>query len=261
MDEGEATTPSSSRLLASSITQCILKTSRYLEKIGSMGCIRGQFPNLKYHLGSQTRPAFLTVTSFNKCRLVHCFPRHHTYLGIWPLNNLVFSEEQAQLTLHHMSKKQGTHHVVLWDRSHCQNEYNHSFLQSRCTSRCKESRHTNTLRGLGKTGGRVRGHIFIGEGETCIASSVPVWVSFFWLARLSFPKNFMAMRWPSSNKHQKKSVTFSQSVQMKSMRNWVWMSKQASKDRSSYSFDFTGTAKNNFQQKEFPVTSRKLKYF
>lgn len=111
--EGEATTPSSSRLLASSITQCILKTTRHLEKIGSMGCIRGQFPSLKYHLGSQPRPPFLRVTSFRKCRLVHCFPRPHTYLGIWPLNNLVFSEEQAQLTLHHMNKKQGTHHVVL----------------------------------------------------------------------------------------------------------------------------------------------------
>lgn len=135
-----------------------------------------------------------------------------------------------------------------------------SFLQAHCTSRCKASMQTNALRGSGKRGGRVRGHIFI-EVEKCIVSSMPDVECPTFDLPLSLPKISVAVKRSRSNKHQNKPSALSESISTseKLLETACEWANKASKDRSSCTFNFTRTSKTNFQQKELLVTSENWK--
>lgn len=138
-----------------------------------------------------------------------------------------------------------------------------SFLQAHCTSRCKASMQTNALRGLGKRGGRVRGHIFIGEVEKCIVSSIPD-VSVLLLTCQSFLSKELCgskMIQFKQTSEQVCHIIWVNQYKWKTIRNCIWMSKQSIKRQEFMHLQLYRDSQDQFSIKRIPNNFQKTVKF
>lgn len=84
-----------------------------------------------------------------------------------------------------------------------------------------------------------------------------MWVFLFWLASLSCPKNSVAVRWSSSNKHQNKSATLSESISTSE----IPLSKQSIQRQEFMHFQLHRDNQEKFSIKEIPNYFQKTEKF